>query len=161
MLLGDVDDFVREDTGELGLVFHQPKQALRDVNETAGRGERVDAFSVEHHELPVEAGARTLQRQHCPDERDVLGDVGVLVDAERLDDLVADGLADLAFFGVGHFQVGDLLDGRRLVQRAGDASELRRRRTRAESQRRRDRDAQDECTLFHTGFSSCSPATAV
>ena len=125
VLLGDVDDLVREDAGELGFVLHQPEQALRDVDEAAGRREGVDAFGVEHHELPVEAGPGLCLRQDGADERDVLRDVGVLVDPERLDHLVADLLADLPLLGVGDLQVGDLLDGLRLLQRAGDAAELR------------------------------------
>ena len=57
VLLGDVDDLVREDAGELRLVLDQPEQALGDVDEAAGRRKRVDTFGVEHDELPGEAAA--------------------------------------------------------------------------------------------------------
>ena len=96
VLLGHVDNLVGEHARQLRLVLHQPEQALRDVDEPAGRREGVDAFGVEHHELPVEVRAGARLRQDGADERDVLRDVGVLIDAERLDHLVADLLADLA-----------------------------------------------------------------
>ena len=58
MLLRDVRDLVAEHAGQLRLVLDQAERAARDVDDAAGRRERVDAVGVEHDELPVEV--RTL-----------------------------------------------------------------------------------------------------
>ena len=85
-----------EHAGELRLALDQTERAARDVHEAARRGERVDAVGVEDDELPVEVGPRARLRQHGADQRDVLRDVRVLIDAEPSRSFVADLLAELA-----------------------------------------------------------------
>src|SRR4029079_14117487 len=74
------------------------------------------------------------------DKRHILGNVLVLIDAERLPELRADLLAELPLVGVRHLQIGNLVDLRLCVlglfQPAAQASKLRMRGRRADRRKR-------------------------
>ena len=82
MLLGDVRDFVPEHPGELRLGLEEAKRAFGNVHQPARRGERVHAVGVEDDELPLQIGAGAGLCQHVSNQRNVLGQSGVLNHAE-------------------------------------------------------------------------------
>ena len=63
VLLGDVRDLVPEHAGQLRFVLGQPQRAAGDVDDAAGRGERIHAIGIEHDELPVQVRPRARLRQ--------------------------------------------------------------------------------------------------
>ncbi len=107
--LRHVRDLVPHDAGELGFRLDERERTARDVDESAGRRERVDAVSVEHDERPRQLGARRLFGQHGADERDVLVDGGILHHAEARANLQADVRAQLDFLFFGDVQFVELL----------------------------------------------------
>ena len=98
-----------EHAGELRFVLDQRQRAARDVDVAAGRGERVDAVGVEHDEGPRQARTRAALRQRQADQADVAVHAGVLHHAVARANPLADLLAELLLFGVGHLQVADVV----------------------------------------------------
>ncbi len=131
-----VRDFVAEHAGKLRFVLDQAEQAAGHMNDAAGRRERVHTVGVEDDELPVQVRTRAALRQHLADERHILRDVLVLIDAEVLAQFRAHVFAELSFVRVGDPDFGGLFvevvfGFLRLFHPIAQAAELRVRRYRA------------------------------
>ena len=84
MLVRHVTDLVSKHAGQLRLVLREPERPAGDVNDAAGRRERIDAVGVEHDERPVQIRPLGLLGERRPEQRDVLVDRRILHDAEAL-----------------------------------------------------------------------------
>ena len=98
----DVPDLVSQHAGQFRLVGEERQDTARDVDEPAGKRERVDGGLVDHRELPWQARALRELGEPQADAAHVLLQLRIVVDAHLRADLGVRLLAERDLLRFAH-----------------------------------------------------------
>ena len=102
MALADVGDFVRQDRGEFGFGLRRGDQAGEDADMAIGAGEGIDRRLIDEKEAVTPTARLGGGHQPLPQVLQIVRQQGVIQHGQGLADAAHEGLAELAFLGIGH-----------------------------------------------------------